>query len=147
VESILRQASRNCLRFFELSNDKTLSIFCESGLKREWEAEIINEDTISLHVTIPLPPDELISSAGHHATQIHLEETDETFTIHSPRRLATNSHERMLYYPSKEAKLWTIFQYDLEIPIEEAPMKVEIDFESKLLEAKVNEPKGDDANQ
>lgn len=95
-------------------------------------------------MTIPLPPDELIIAAGYHATQIHLDETDEVFTIIAPRRLATNSKERMFYYPSKEAPLWTIFQYNLEVPVEEAPLKSTIDFESKLVAAKNNIAPNDD---
>jgi len=126
---------RSSLRFFTHADDKTFSIFCESGLEREWRAEIAGEDSVSLTITIPIPPDELVKAAGYQAVQVHLEETEEIFNIEAPRRFANDPKERKIHYPSSEFPFWTIFQYDLEVMKEEAPMEAKIDFLSKLHQA------------
>lgn len=123
---------RCSLRFFEHSDNNTFSIFCESGLERTWIADIANEDSIDLTIKIPIPPDELIKAAGYHAVNFNLQETEEVFRIQAPRRFANDTKERKIYYPSEETPLWTIFQYDLEIIKEEAPMESKIDLISKI---------------
>lgn len=124
------------MRFFDHSDEKTFSIFCESGLERTWVAEIVDEDSIVLTITIPVPPDELIKAAGYHAVNFNLEETEEVFIIQAPRRFANDTKERKIYYPSEETPLWTIFQYDLEIIKEEAPLESKIDLISKITNKK-----------
>lgn len=124
------------MRFFDHSDEKTFSIFCESGLERTWVAEIADEGSIVLTITIPVPPDELIKAAGYHAVNFNLEETEEVFIIQAPRRFANDTKERKIYYPSEETPLWTIFQYDLEIIKEEAPLESKIDLISKITNKK-----------
>lgn len=120
------------MRFFHQSDEKTFSLFCESGLKREWQAEIVSEDSVELTVSIPIPSDDLMKTAGYHAINTNFEETNEVFTIQAPRRFANDPKEKIIYFPSVETPLWIIFQYDLEILKDEEPLKAKIDLVSKI---------------
>ena len=123
---------RLSLRFFDHADESTYSIFCESGLEREWTSEIVDDQSVELSISIPIPPDELLKSAGYHAATFRLGETNEIFTLTPPRRFANDPNKKKILYPSQETPLWTIFQYDLEKIREEATMQSKIDLISKI---------------
>jgi hypothetical protein len=121
-------------RFFTHTENEEFALFVEHGLNRDHEVQLMqDQQTLSLKVNIPVPPDELLNLAGFHASMASLGPVKEEYTIQSSRKLDAKS-KIIFHYPSLDAPVWTVFKYKHEKEKEtEKPDKIEVDLTSKLL--------------
>ena len=116
----------------------TFYLFLECCLNRTYTvAPNTEHDALEITVNIPLPPDDLFHKAGlANASAVVTKKSEEIFTLKTPRQISRH-HREIIHYPNEETRLWIIFKYGLEKPIEnEQAVKIKTDLISKLVNAK-----------
>lgn len=115
-------------RFFARTEGNIFALFVEHGINRKYEVQLLeDQQTISLKLEIPIPPDELLKQAKMHATMVSLQPVVEDFEVVAPGKLDPNTKE-VISFPTKKTPIWTVFKYNFQKQgkVEEA-VKIEID--------------------
>ena len=117
------------VRFFHHHDDDELALFVECGLNRKIKVSVDPKHTnLQLSISIPPPPDQLISHAAlehSFANEIVLKETSRIFNIPSPGMLKPKKH-KIIYFPNQEEATWVIFKFNFESLLEEQPLEVNV---------------------
>jgi hypothetical protein len=126
-EEMVTEIASKCVRFFTASHPQDnnhFAVFVESGFDREVDTTVSDDHTeVYIHIKMPTPPDALVQSAGFHATNVPLEETNQVFTVHPPKRLASKHRELIEYHPPEHpVTTWFIFKYEFEEEVVEEKM-------------------------
>jgi hypothetical protein len=128
-EENVDEAIADFIRFFHHHDDKELALFVECGLDRVIKVNVHPDHlNLELKISIPPPPDELISSAKlkhSFANEITLKDTSRTFIISSPGMLKPKQKE-VIYFPDEETTTWVIFKFKFESLVEEESIEVKV---------------------
>lgn len=126
------------VRFFTHTEGDSFSIFVECGLQRTITETVVAETLVEITVTIPIPPDALLQTAGYHASTSSLQAVKSTFYFDAPRRLLDLT---TLKYPNEKTPLWLIFKYNLEVDKLRETTVVDVDMYSTIFGEKAKEIK------
>ena len=96
------------------------------------------DNVVSLIITIPLPPDGLLSTAGFPATHGHLQEVKESFSFKTPRNIVRDSGVTQSFFPSADLAEWVVFK--LKIQDEKGPNEIISSYKSKIKTKLVQAP-------
>lgn len=119
-------------RILKIFGETHFAVIVETNLNRKITVTPSSDHgSVLLNFQIPIPPDEMIIASGFHAVEVSLSKVDETFTIHTGRKISTTT--QTIFWPNEETPLWITFKFAYEKETEETSLTYDINLVDKLV--------------